>query len=109
MIRSRIAILSGDTHGFDREWMAGLFLLALGVGTRLVFATLYPTIPFWDFLQMVHFGVVLRDHGPFAPGWYWGQFNPGLPVCCPSSSGSFPAIRSPRPGRRRRSPPGSFR
>ena len=72
--------MSGDARGFDREWAAGLFLLALGVGTRLIFATLYPTIPFWDFLQMVHFSVVLRDHGLFAPGWYWGQFNPALPV-----------------------------
>jgi len=57
-----------------------VFLAVLGVGVRLAFLRAFPTQPFWDFLQLVHFGELLRDHGPFAYGWYWAQFNPGLPL-----------------------------
>jgi hypothetical protein len=67
-----------DRPGF--EWVGASFLLLLGVGARVGFALTFPTLPFWDFLQIVHFGALLRDQGLFASGWYWVQFNPGLPV-----------------------------
>jgi hypothetical protein len=61
--------------------LAGATLLALaGVGLRLAVASRFPTLPFWDFLHLVEFGKHLRDHGFFAPGWFWSQLNPGLPV-----------------------------
>jgi hypothetical protein len=63
-----------------QEWADVLLLLFVGVGTRVGFALAYPTRPFFDFLQVVHFGTLLRDQGLFARGWYWSQFNPGLPV-----------------------------
>jgi hypothetical protein len=63
-----------------REWADVLLLLVIGVGTRVGFALAFPTRPFFDFLQVVHFGTLLRDQGLFARGWYWSQFNPGLPV-----------------------------
>ena len=72
--------MTSDTDGFGREWTAGVLLLVLSVGTRLAFVSLYPVMPFFDFVQIVHFGVLLRDQGLSAAGWYWSQFNPGLPV-----------------------------
>jgi hypothetical protein len=61
--------------------LAGALLLAvLGIGVRITFAAVFPAQPFWDSLQLVHFGVLLRDQGLSASGWYWGQFNAGLPV-----------------------------
>jgi hypothetical protein len=61
--------------------VAGLaILVAVGVGARLAFVAAFPPRPFWDFLGLIHFGALLRDHGLAAPGWYWSQFNPGLPV-----------------------------
>ena len=62
------------------EWTAGVLLLVLSLGTRLAFVARYPAMPFFDFVQIVHFGVLLRDQGLAAAGWYWSQFNPGLPV-----------------------------
>ena len=83
--------MKSGTDGYGREWAAGLLLVVVGVGARLAFAACYPAIPFFDFLQIVHFGVLLRDHGLFAAGWYWSQFNPGLPVLMSLLFRIFPA------------------
>lgn len=74
-----------------REWAGVSLLLLVGVGTRVAFAFAYPTLPFFDFLQLVHFGTLLRHQGLFASGWYWSQFNPGLPVILSVLFRAFPA------------------
>jgi len=47
---------------------------------RLAFVARFPTLPFWDFLGVVQFGVLLRDHGLIAPGFVWAELNPGAPL-----------------------------
>src|SRR5204862_6022360 len=73
-----------------REAAGAVFLAVLGVAIRLAFVRAFPTQPFWDFLQLVHFGELLRDHGPLAYGWYWAQFNPGLPLILSLLFRAFP-------------------
>ncbi len=63
-----------------REVAGAVLLIFLGVGSRLLFLGVFPTLPFWDSLQLIHFGELIRSNGVAAPGWYWGQFNPGLPM-----------------------------
>ncbi len=63
-----------------RDLLGALALFALGVGPRLAFVARFPTLPFSDFLGLIDFGFLLRDHGLAAPGWHWMQFNPGLPM-----------------------------
>ena len=57
-------------HRFDRgrRWL------------RLAFIAVYPTLPFWDSRALVHFASLIRQHGLAAEGWYWAQFNSGLPM-----------------------------
>jgi hypothetical protein len=55
-------------------------LVVIGIGCRLAFVTRFPTLPFSDFLGLIDFGFLLRDHGLAAAGWHWTQFNPGLPI-----------------------------
>jgi len=57
-----------------------LFLLILSLGSRLVFVSRFPTIPYSDFEHLVGFGEYLHTHGIFANEWFWQFFNPGLPV-----------------------------
>ena len=77
----------GDTR---REAIALALIVALGVGARLAFAARFPTLPFWDSLQLIHFASLLRLHGLTAPGWYWAQFNPGLPMILSALFRLFP-------------------
>src|SRR5262245_29379005 len=64
-----------------RRDVAGAAVLALvGVGLRLAFNAAFPARPFYDFQALIEFGLRLRDHGLAADGWYWAQFNAGLPV-----------------------------
>lgn len=60
--------------------LGAVVLLALGLGSRLWFLSAFPTIPFSDFRALIFFGLHLRDGGPTAGGWFWKQFNPGLPL-----------------------------
>lgn len=62
------------------EWAWGLLLLALGVGARTVFATVFPTVPLSDFRGIVDFALDLRDKSLFVPGYYWDVFNLGPPL-----------------------------
>lgn len=62
------------------EWLGALVLAAMGVGSRLVFVSLFPTQPFSDFRALIGFGLRLRDAGWTAPSWFWTQFNSGLPM-----------------------------
>ena len=55
-------------------------MIAVGVGSRLAFIAVYPTLPFWDSRALVHFASLIRQHGLAAEGWYWAQFNSGLPM-----------------------------
>jgi hypothetical protein len=57
-----------------------LALLLLGVGSRLAFTRAFPTLPFSDFQALIGFGKHLLASGPAAPGWFWIQLNPGLPM-----------------------------
>ena len=70
----------GASRALARECAGVAALVVLGVGTRLAFASAYPTLPFWDSLQIIHFATRLREHGLTADGWYWAQFNAGLPM-----------------------------
>lgn len=63
-----------------RDIGGAAFLAALGLGTRLGFQAAFPTQPFYDPLQLVHFGELIRDQGLAGKGWYWINFNAGLPV-----------------------------
>ena len=63
-----------------RELGAALLLFVLSVGVRLAFVLRFPTLPVSDFRGLVAFGLHLRDHGLAAPGWFWMQFNPGMPM-----------------------------
>jgi len=66
-------------------------LILLGVGARLAFVSMYPTLPFWDSLQLIHFATRLQEHGLAAEGWYWAQFNAGLPTILAGLFRVFPA------------------
>ena len=63
-----------------REIAGVVSLAVLGVGSRLAFQALFPTVPFYDPLQLIHFGELIRDQGLAGKGWYWINFNAGLPV-----------------------------
>jgi hypothetical protein len=63
-----------------RELLGALALLLLGVGSRLAFTRAFPTLPFSDFQGLIAFGQHLLASGPAAPGWFWIQFNPGMPM-----------------------------
>ena len=64
----------------NRERAALVLLAIFGVGSRLLFLHFFPSEPYYDSLQLIHFGELIRDQGLAARGWYWAQFNPGLPV-----------------------------
>ncbi|HKD19015.1 MAG TPA: hypothetical protein VKG23_14275 [Thermoanaerobaculia bacterium] len=64
----------------DSELGAAILLAVVGMGVRLFVVTRFPTIPFWDFANLVDFGKLLHEHGIAADGWFWSQVNPGLPV-----------------------------
>lgn len=68
---------SADTR---REAIGATLVVALGLGVRLAFVRVFPTIPVSDFRALIAFGTALRDHGLAAPGFGWVQFNPGLPL-----------------------------
>jgi hypothetical protein len=63
-----------------REVGGAVLLAALGLGSRLLFQAAFPTLPFYDPLQLIHFGELIRDQGLAGKGWYWINFNPGMPV-----------------------------
>ncbi|HKI06219.1 MAG TPA: glycosyltransferase family 39 protein [Thermoanaerobaculia bacterium] len=63
-----------------REWGWGLLLLTLGVGARVLFASVFPTQPVSDFRGIIDFALDLRDKSLFAPGYYWDVFNLGPPL-----------------------------
>ncbi len=81
----------------SREVLAAAVLLALGVGTRWIFATRYPATAFSDFRALLEFGRVIAGQGLAADTWHWIQFNPGLPMILALLSGfsasSEPAAR----------------
>jgi len=62
------------------EAFGAALVIGLGVGLRLAFVRVFPTIPVSDFRVLIDFGTRLRDHGLAAPGYGWVQFNPGLPL-----------------------------
>lgn len=62
------------------EAFGAALIVVLGIGLRLAFLRVFPTIPVSDFRALVEFGLRLRDGGPAAPGFGWVQFNPGLPL-----------------------------
>jgi hypothetical protein len=66
--------------GVRHEVLGALSLLVLGIGPRLAFVVLFPTIPVSDFRTLVDFGLRFRDAGWAPPGDFWLQFNPGLPM-----------------------------
>lgn len=68
------------TGSLKTEWAWGLLLLALGVGARAVFTTVFPTVPISDFRGIVDFALDLRDKSLFVPGYYWDVFNLGPPL-----------------------------
>jgi len=82
---------SGPSRTLAREGAGIALLLALGVGARLAFLSVYPTLPFWDSLQLIHFGTRLGEQGLAAPGWYWAQFNAGLPMILAGLFRLFPS------------------
>ncbi|HKD19197.1 MAG TPA: hypothetical protein VKG23_15195 [Thermoanaerobaculia bacterium] len=69
-----------DRRDRSREAGGVALLAGLGLGTRLAFQSAFPTLPFYDPLQLVHFGELIRDQGLAGKGWYWINFNAGLPV-----------------------------
>ena len=72
-------VQDGETRA-RRELPLALSLAVLGVGSRLLFLSVFPTIPISDFRGLIRFGLQLRDGGLAAPSWLWTQFNPGLPM-----------------------------
>ena len=82
----------------SREVLAAAALLALGVGTRAVFAVRYPATAFSDFRALLEFGRVIAGQGLAPDTWHWIQFNPGLPMILALLSGfsasSEPAVRT---------------
>ncbi len=74
----------------QREWAGLALLLALGLGPRLALAAWFPTLPFWDSLQLIHFGTLLQKTGLASSGWYWAQFNAGLPMILAALFSLFP-------------------
>jgi len=74
-----------------REIVAALSLAVLGVGSRLLFVSRFPTLPFSDFQALVSFGRDLRDHGLAAPSNLWRVFNPGLPMALSLLGRVFPS------------------
>jgi hypothetical protein len=62
------------------EASGAALLVVLGIGLRLAFLRVFPTVPVSDFRALIEFGIRLRDLGPAAPGFGWVQFNPGLPL-----------------------------
>ncbi len=74
---------SGTVVDSDRTLREGLFLailLGVAIGVRLLFVTVFPTLPFSDFLALIGFGLHLRDHGFTAPTGFWALFSAGLPM-----------------------------
>ena len=63
-----------------QEWGWGLLLLALGMGTRIFFASIFPTQPVSDFRGIIDFALALRDKSLFTGGYYWDVFNLGPPL-----------------------------
>ena len=72
--------VEGDGIHGRRDLLLALTLGALGVGCRLAFLSIFPTLPVSDFRGLIRFGLLLRDKGLSGPGWLWTQFNPGLPM-----------------------------
>ncbi len=68
------------TGSLNTEWAWGFLLLALGVGARVIFATVIPTVPISDFQGIIDFAIALRDKSLFVPGYYWDVFNIGPPL-----------------------------
>jgi hypothetical protein len=65
----------------DRREVAGAAaLVVVGVGLRLIFVAIFPTLPVSDFGGLVLFGVRLAQEGLAVPGWHWVQFNAGMPL-----------------------------
>ncbi len=63
-----------------REWLGLALLVAAGLGLRLAFVTVFPTLPFSDFRGLLEFALRMRDFSPTTGGFYWDYFNPGLPL-----------------------------
>jgi hypothetical protein len=64
----------------SREWLTALALFAIAVGLRLAFLSRFPTLPISDFRGLIGFGRHFLENGLAAPGWWWTQFNAGLPL-----------------------------
>lgn len=79
----------GDTG--RREWLGLALLAAAGLGLRLAFVTVFPTLPFSDFRGLLDFALRMRDLSPTAAGFYWDYFNPGLPLILSLILRAFPA------------------
>lgn len=77
--------------GPAREWAWGLLLLCLGVGSRVLFAHLFPTRPFSDFRGIIDFALALRDKSLFTGGYWWDVFNLGPPLALSLVLRAFPA------------------
>ncbi|MGE5278850.1 MAG: hypothetical protein ACM3SU_17805 [Acidobacteriota bacterium] len=73
-------LVQGDGIPGRRDLLLALTLGALGVGSRLAFLSVFPTLPISDFQGLIRFGQLLRNKGLSGPGWLWTQFNPGLPM-----------------------------
>ncbi|HEY4591472.1 MAG TPA: hypothetical protein VIJ61_03625, partial [Thermoanaerobaculia bacterium] len=74
-----------------REQLGLALLVAAGLGLRLIFVTVFPTLPFSDFRGLLDFALRMRDVSPTAAGFYWDYFNPGLPLILSLILRAFPA------------------
>jgi len=77
MSSETVPVLAPTARG---EAFGAALLVVLGIGLRLAFLRIFPTIPVSDFRALIEFGIRLRDGGPAAPGFGWVQFSPGLPL-----------------------------
>jgi hypothetical protein len=57
----RIGPSFGGAAALKREWIGLVALIAVGVGLRLAFLAVYPTLPFWDSRALVHFASLIRS------------------------------------------------
>ncbi|HEY2291535.1 MAG TPA: hypothetical protein VGM86_12615 [Thermoanaerobaculia bacterium] len=80
-----------DRRGDRREELGLALLVAAGLGLRLAFVTVFPTLPFSDFRGLLDFALRMRDLSPTAGGFYWDYFNPGLPLILSLILRAFPA------------------
>jgi len=71
---------AGKHVRLSTEWIWAALLLAVGVGLRLAWVTLFPTIPISDFRAIVDFAVAFSESVSPQGVWQWQQFNAGMPM-----------------------------